>query len=317
MTTFLIFLFYLLAPPRETLVCSLWLSQPPTASQVLAACGSIELANHTVKFINIWSGKTWCEKNATGIYAPDDACHFAEMTLDNFKMDIYRPAQGETIICSIRTYTEQPTRDDIAAECGEAAATLWETGEYYTRLISTIEPTPPALPPTPPPGAGLLDQPAAAADLATADEYHLLARYARAPLEWQNRYDDEIYAAASRWNVPPKLLKRLIVAETQFIPSTGQAGEVGLVQLTEGGIDLMLLYTLPGYPLETPERRAVLRGNVILKLSCEGCTELERAEAARDDFDLYAQALTAYYLCYGSWENALTAWNIKHEEIFK
>jgi len=315
MTTLLLYLFYLLAPPAPVLVCSLWVSQPPTASQLLAACGEIVLEQYEVHFVNIWDKKTYCIKNASAVYAPGEACHLGS-SLDNFRMDIYQPAQGEQVLCAVESYSPQPSPEEVTAACGTDHAAGWQAGRYDLRLISTSAPGEPgqALPPAPLPGAGLLEMPSGPAALATADNLYLLSNRIGNPDEWQNRYDAEIYQAAARWHVPPKLLKRLIMAETQFYPATGAAGELGLVQLTEGGIDLMLLYTLPGYARQTPERRQLLRGEIIISLACDGCNTIEAAEAARNDFDTYARALAAYYLCYGSWENALTAWNIKHAQ---
>jgi len=61
--------------------------------------------------------------------------------------------------------------------------------------------------------------------------------------EWQNRFDNLIFAVAQDTKVPAQLLKNLFSRESQFWPGVFRNGkDVGLGQLTEGGADTALLW---------------------------------------------------------------------------
>lgn len=50
----------------------------------------------------------------------------------------------------------------------------------------------------------------------------------------ENRYDQQILAAAQRYNVHPALIKAVIWQESKFLPYVrGRAGEIGLMQIRE------------------------------------------------------------------------------------
>lgn len=62
-------------------------------------------------------------------------------------------------------------------------------------------------------------------------------------IEWQNRYDAAILAAASARNLPPYVLKAVVAVESQFWPAPDWIkGEIGLGQMTAYGADLALTY---------------------------------------------------------------------------
>lgn len=66
--------------------------------------------------------------------------------------------------------------------------------------------------------------------------------------EWQNRFDNLIFAASQVVGVPAVLLKRIFARESQFWPGiSSQLIEAGLGQLTENGADTTLLWNLPFY----------------------------------------------------------------------
>jgi len=69
-------------------------------------------------------------------------------------------------------------------------------------------------------------------------------------LEWQNQYDEQIYAAALKYNVPARLLKGIIAQETQFWPYPVAPYELGLGRITENGADMLLSWNIQDY-LET------------------------------------------------------------------
>ncbi len=69
------------------------------------------------------------------------------------------------------------------------------------------------------------------------------AQAAAAPMiDWQNRYNAQIFQAAEQYGVPPRLLKQLIAQESQFIGEGSQPYERGLGQLTANGADMLLTW---------------------------------------------------------------------------
>ncbi len=70
---------------------------------------------------------------------------------------------------------------------------------------------------------------------------------ARQVLEWQNKYDQQIYDAANKYNVPARLLKGMIAQESQFWPVSSNPYEQGLGYVTENGISMLLLWNRDYY----------------------------------------------------------------------
>ena len=100
---------------------------------------------------------------------------------------------------------------------------------------------------------------------------------------WQNKYDQEIFRAATTVNVPAYLLKGLIAQEAQFWSDWDNEEEYGLGQITERGADLLLTWNVdyyvdicatlyssiacaPGYSSFSEKRQAALRGKVLSKV---------------------------------------------------
>ncbi|MBI9043729.1 MAG: hypothetical protein JEZ06_04540 [Anaerolineaceae bacterium] len=67
-------------------------------------------------------------------------------------------------------------------------------------------------------------------------------------LEWQNKYNDQIFNASIKYNVPARVLKGIIAQESQFWPQSDSPYELGLGMVTENGVDLLLLWN-PSYYL--------------------------------------------------------------------
>jgi hypothetical protein len=105
-------------------------------------------------------------------------------------------------------------------------------------------------------------------------------------LEWQNRYDQQIYTAALKYNVPARLLKGIIAQETQFWPYPVAPFEHGLGRITENGADMLLTWNIPiyleaclslysddrcssGYSSLDPAEQAMLRGKVLSAVGTE------------------------------------------------
>jgi hypothetical protein len=117
-------------------------------------------------------------------------------------------------------------------------------------------------------------------------------------LEWQNRYDEHIFAAAQRHNIPPRVLKGVIAQESQFWPAYGKPYELGLGMLTENGLDLLLTWNTdyyldiclrtytelicsPGYSGLKEDQQIVLRGALLRSIGTER------------EFDLLAATMAA------------------------
>ena len=66
-------------------------------------------------------------------------------------------------------------------------------------------------------------------------------------VEWQNRYDDQILAAAQKYHVPARLIKKIIANESQFWPESYSSFERGLGNITDNGADLLLKWNTPYY----------------------------------------------------------------------
>ncbi len=66
--------------------------------------------------------------------------------------------------------------------------------------------------------------------------------------EWQDRFDQLIFATSQQLEVPAQLLKNLFSRESQFWPAGSNNGqEVGLGQMTENGADALFLWNVPFY----------------------------------------------------------------------
>lgn len=100
-------------------------------------------------------------------------------------------------------------------------------------------------------------------------------------VEWQNRLDPVILAAADKTFIPPRLLKGLIAQETQFWPLWPEKNEFGYGMMTEKGIDMLLTWNMDyylnlcqryytpdvcmgGYSSLTDQQRQFLRGASLL-----------------------------------------------------
>jgi len=139
------------------------------------------------------------------------------------------------------------------------------------------------------------------------------------PLDWQNRFDEQIRGGATAAGVPADLLKAMIAAESQFWPLwTGTDGEVGWLQLTPDGADTALrhneqlfvfycpqaihpLRCMKGYDLLAGWEKSQVRAVLLADLRVEGVPTDAAAMAAADlwtsaqvlrGFACYAQAIT-------------------------
>ena len=344
----LLLIFYLIAKPSPRLICTLWLSQPATSADVAAACGPISLDQYQVWFRSLRTGQVVCQQNASAIYAPDEACHLAG-TLDQFTMEIMQPAQNEQLICSVTSPNNPPSPDEIRAQCGDQAALNAQAGLYEVRYIGPLEQTisaPPAsLIPYPLAGSGLYDQPSSADELTSHQALTWLAgrliwfglvtpdcdggtsgldpltlaanacgMEAARPLvdEWQNRFDADIYAAAVAEGVPARLLKRVLMQESQFWPLWGQrpADEIGIAQVTPAAADAYLrIYGPNDYGFQSNSQQNALQEQFMASLRCDACDLSAALDKERQNIMIYARLLRAYRAGADDWYGALVRWD--------
>jgi hypothetical protein len=66
-------------------------------------------------------------------------------------------------------------------------------------------------------------------------------------LTWQNKYDQQIYNAGLRYNIPARVIKGVIAQESQFWPESSDPYERGLGYVTENGVSMLLLWNLDYY----------------------------------------------------------------------
>jgi hypothetical protein len=344
--TNLLFVFWLVTAPTPDVVCTLWVSNAPTVEDISQACGTIDLTPDILRLVDMGSGEVACERSAADVFRVAQLC--ARWDLGIYQIQILTPPSRK-LVCSVTAQTSQPTDAEILAVCGQSILDRYHSGELTLQAAGQVKAATDAATCRPPVlviGAGMLEQPARAEDLATSIDYRLLAgrllwfgvaradcdgwsgvdpvngsatdcgmRSARLEtIHWQNTYDADILAAARAYNVPARILKALIAAETQFWPLwTGQNGERGLTQITDDAADLVMLYVRPGYAMLSIDGRFYARAAWRNPLACELCTLNQAVVHARRTMPRLAEALSAYWCAFGSWDAALRGWNIKHE----
>lgn len=324
----MIYLWLLLTLPTDRLICDIW-TRELTRAALVQACGTSDLSAYRVDVYE--DGRKICEADGEQVLFIGEWCNLYKK-YDAYRLRVVLPDQQVLLPCTVETTTaDPPTAEQVRAQCNVTA--------YELRPGGTRQPAPAPVICKPP----AVDQPSS---IATSKDLHLLAArliwygYARPNcpgglsgmdgmtsvtacgmdgarpemIAWQNSLDAEILAAAREWHVPAAMLKELIERETQFWTWTGIHGEQGLIQLTEDGAGNVLHVYQAGYYRLTPLQQQQARAAWLRSLACDYCTPKQAIEKAKQDMSRYAQALAAYYCMYGSWDNALRAWNIKHKE---
>jgi hypothetical protein len=331
----LIYIWLILTIPHDRLVCELWTRTLPTQPALIQACGTDALGDYRLDVT--LNGKLVCSTSAANLAWVHDDCNL-NASLDTYRLRIIEP-NVQSAICTVRTETQdKPSWDVIAGQCPNAqslTANGIEIRLRETRPFTTPEPDTVCKPPA-------VEQPAS---IATSKDYYLLAgkliwfglakpactggysgldplTLSALPcgmdgarpqmIAWQNGLDESILVAAREWNVPAATLKQLIADETQFWTWTGEDGEHGLIQITDAGAAVVMHMYQDGYYHMSDTRKQNLRTAWLQKLDCLNCSPVAAYEHAKQVMSQYAQALAAYYCMYGSWDNALRAWNIKH-----
>lgn len=101
-------------------------------------------------------------------------------------------------------------------------------------------------------------------------------------IEWQNKYDEKILAAALKYNIPARVIKGIIAQETQFWPKSDNPYELGLGRITDNGADMLMTWNIDyylaiciptygqslcsaGYSSFDPGQQAILRWTILNK----------------------------------------------------
>lgn len=331
----LLFVWSMLTMPADRLVCSMWISQPPTAA-LMAQAGCVWTpevgATYLLRAVDAWTGRAVCERNAAEL--PNITCDL--YPLDHFVLRVIDPGHQDQLCVIQVTHEGPPTADEIHSACPKAPA------QYRLELVSSGPQNPPQARPEPfcaLPALTADQLPPDATYLETHDPYELLDTHLRwyygmdgMASDWQNIYDGAIYQAAQVTGVPPRVIKFLFAKESQFWPLwTGD--EVGLGQLTDDGADLALrmspdLYSQVcpqatrtcslGYDLQPKSVRQMMRDVLRKSLRAYG-TPRQAAAASADQVLTWARILAAYYCVAGeeakpagispSWDLALAAYH--------
>ena len=130
--------------------------------------------------------------------------------------------------------------------------------------------------------------------------------------EWQNRFDEIIWAISRQVGIPAVLFKRLIAHESQFWPGTYfEKQEVGFGHLTFEALDTLLLWepevywplcrkvlgrwNCPPYPYLSPEKRQLLYHALWAQanLACNTCAQGLDLKRAPESLYVFAYLLRA------------------------
>ena len=324
----MLYYFLILTAPLAP-TCSLWLDRPPLVSDYYPPACPLDLMLawdwYDLRLIS-QDGAVLCEWPA--------ADQLIKVPCQPFPAKYYRIEvwlNKPMFACSL--WLEEPNYSiyDIREQCPE-----WESWSIAGDL--TILGPWEVSPPTPTIPACTLPQVDNSGPLATENDYQFLAgRLAwwginSTASAWQNRFDEQIRGAADVAGVPARLLKNILANESQFWPLwTGNAGEVGWMQLTWDGADTALRHDpelferycqlaiwtpyCTSYDNLTSEMAYAVRSELVADLTVTG-TPIQAADQAADDLWIYAHVLRGYS-CWAAvlypdrdiWETAAVLYN--------
>jgi len=334
MTSLIIFVWWILVRVPPSVECTLWLERVPTSADVDAACRGYDLTKMTITVRNYHDRRIVCSMlPATDIYQINVMCPYTRNPSE-YVIEIIQPAYTTLSPCTIKINHEgYPTEAEITDQCGwDMLRTLKEgRGSFVFGGKKTQEPEAPRCAAASlPVGAGLYDQAPSMVSLYSEDDltwlagaliwygivkpdcdgysgldpYTLLAnpcgmKSARwKVIAWQNQWDTEIYSASVIFNVPARLLKRMMGIESQFWPLyVGKAGEMGVMQVTENGADVLLRFDPildPDYSSRKEETNFWTRLSVRNQFACRFCNLGAALNHTRQLIPLYARLLAAY-----------------------
>lgn len=325
----LIFLWYLVTTPTDRIVCSLWTHEIPDRVALMQSCGFYEATGYRLDVVPLGGTSVVCSRDGDHLPVIEGDCHLP-LPLDQYTVRIVKPKFSE-LVCAVTVEHEGlPTPAEVSDQCG----TISE-GVMMAFQGSRAKPSdaPPAVcvMPSLAAGFGLYDQAPDAASLWTADDLALLAGQMiwtgmvrpnceggragvdpytlaadgcgmsaarRAVIAWQNRFNDDIFKAATTTRVPARLIKRIIKIESQYWPIwQDTSGESGMLQVSKNGVDVLLRYDPdldPEYPRRPADSQYWKRLEVLQVLACAGCGVLDAVQHMHVTIPIYARLLAAY-----------------------
>jgi hypothetical protein len=299
--------YFLLLIATPTPTCVLWLDRPPLVSDYYPPACPLDLMlpwdNYNLHLVG-QDGVLLCEWAAAD-QLTQVPCQPA--TSRSYIIEVW--LNGPMFACNLWLRDPEYSIEDITEQCSE-----WQD-EFLAGELTILGPWE-VSPPEPVAPACTLPQVDNSQPIGTSEDYQFLAgRLAwwgiHIPAwEWQNRFDEQIRGAADVAGVPASLLKGMLANESQFWPMwTGDAGEVGWLQLTWDGADNALrndpelfsrycqLAIWPmyctGYDILTSEQRYAVRSELLADLAVTG-TPVDAADQAAEDMWIYAHVLRAY-----------------------
>lgn len=326
MTTIL-FIFAILTAPRDVIVCDLWTAYL-TQEAFDAACPITALSPYRLDVYPLDMSERVCTRSASSLPRVLEDCNL-EGPLDLYVLRIVKPRQSD-LICFYESASDTPpTPEQVREQCPEAR-------EFVVEYAGTrrVEELPKFSCPAReiPTGHGLYEQPFDTHGLVTRDELPLLAGqliwlrvvpviscngaagvtpervatpcgYLSAHddvIHWQNQFNAAILEAAVEWRVPARLLKRMMMIESQFwiFHERGEAGEIGIMQITDNGLDTLLRWDRaidPDYLKRTEEQRAWSRNITRQLLTCPNCSLQEAINHTKQITPFFARLLAAFH----------------------
>lgn len=333
----LIFLWYLVTTPADRLACTLWVREIPDRNTLMQSCGFFDADGYRVDVVaeTKEGPKVVCSRNGKRLPIIEEDCELPR-PLDEYTLRIIKPKFSE-LACTVKIEHEgPPTADEISAQCKPGTTNDLATGKVILDAVYAIpkaSQTPPSVcvMPTLMPGFGLYDQAPSIDALWTADDLTWLAGQMiwtgmvrpsceggragvdpitlaadgcgmnaarQAVIAWQNRFNEDIYRGAVAYNVPARLIKRIIAIESQYWPIWSDAnGESGMLQVSRNGVDVLLRYDAdldPQYPRRSEEAQYWKRIEVLQVLACAGCGVMQAADHMHVTIPIYARMLAAY-----------------------
>lgn len=327
MTSLVIYLYALLTS-QDTILCDLW-TRVITREALIAACGSEQLSGYRVDAYAL-DMTLLCSRDSVELLNILASCNLPA-PLDLYLLRIVRHTE-RNLLCIVESANQSaPSADEIAAQCPDAIGKI-----YVIESAGVKQADPPAW--TCPArvlanGDGLYEQAEGPAALATAEPLTWLAgkliwsgmvrpacngsglnprtlaandcgmAQAQAMVTlWQNQFDAQIYTSATAYNIPAKLLKKILITESQLWPfysaDHSRAGETTVMQITDNGFDTLLRFD-PALDVDYLGRddinqlwaRAVLRDQLV----CMNCDVEQAIENIKQNMDIYARLIAAYH----------------------
>jgi hypothetical protein len=333
MTT-LLFLFALLTAPTDKYICELW-TRALTRDGLIQACGTTQLAGYRVDVYDL-SLRSVCQQDAALLNDMQELMRECNMNapLDEYILRIVQPGFTELMCSVISAQKKLPTLDEVADQCPEGL-TRFKTGAYS--IAWKAEYIPPEQTRLSCParelitGQGLYEQAFSPESLMTDASLPWLAgkliwnnvisvdscqgsgldpltlaanpcglTHAKSFVyQWQNQFNPEIYSAALAYHVPARLLKRMMMTESQLWPFyNGKAGEISIMQVTDNGLDTLLRFDPaidPTYLSRTDQGRQWSRGATRQIFTCLNCSLEDAVTHIKQTMPYYARLLAAFH----------------------